>query len=70
MPWYCSLISASLSRDSSGRVAPVLAADELVQALGERLGEAVGESFDHDRAVVVVRRLEARDVLVDTDARQ
>ena len=36
-----------------GRVAPELAADALVQPLGERLGEPVGEGFQQDRVVVV-----------------
>ena len=44
-------------------VAPV-AARPLVQVLGERLGEPVGERLDHDRAVVVVLGLEARGELV------
>ena len=42
-----------------GRVAPELAADALVQPLGEGLGEAVGERLDQDRGIVVVRPLEA-----------
>ena len=49
-----------------GRVAPELAADALVQPLGEGLGEAVGERLDQDRGIVVVRPLEAlgdRDLL-------
>ena len=35
-------------------VAPELPAHPLVQPLGERLGEPVGERLQHDRAVVVV----------------
>ena len=40
----------------------------LVQLLGERLGEAVGERLDHDRVVVVVLGLEARGELVGAEA--
>ena len=51
------------------RVAPELAPHALVQQLGERLGEAVGERLEHDRVVVVVRRLELAHPLFDADAR-
>ena len=40
-----------------------------MQLLGERLGQAVGERLGHDRVVVVVVFLEARDELLDADAR-
>src|SRR5712691_6887959 len=46
-------------------VAPV-EARLLVQVLRERLGEAVGERLDHDRAIVVVVGLVARGELVRT----
>ena len=41
------------------RVAPELLAHALVHALGEGLGDAVGQRLDQDRAVIVVRALEA-----------
>ena len=43
------------------------AARGLVEVLGERLGEAVGERLDHDRVVVVVLGREARGELVGAD---
>ena len=49
-------------------VAP-LAARALVQPLGERLGQAVGERLHHDRGVGVVLALVARDQLVDAEPR-
>jgi hypothetical protein len=39
----------------------------LVQPLGERLGQAVGERLRHDRAVVVVVGLEPGDELVQAE---
>jgi hypothetical protein len=53
--------------DSSGR-SPTTDARQLMQALGEGLGQAVGQRLEHDRAVVVVIGLEAGDVLIDPDA--
>ena len=53
-----------------GGVAPELLAHALVQALGERFGEAVGERLDHDRRVVVVGVLEALRDRVLADARR
>ena len=49
---------SSVSRCSLGRVPG--AARLLVEPLGERLGEPVGERLHHDRAVVVALRLERR----------
>ncbi len=51
-----------------GRVAPEVAADTLVEPLGERFGEPVRERFEQDGAVVVTGLLEPRHALVETDA--
>ena len=48
-------------------VAP-LVADPLVQALGERLGQPVGEGLGHDRVVVVVLRRGTVAQLLEPDA--
>ncbi len=42
-----------------GRIAPEFLAHELMQPLGEGLGDAVGERLDEDRRVIVVGALEA-----------
>ncbi len=52
----------------AGGIAPQLGAHALVQALGERLRQAVGQGLEQDGAVVVVRRLETRHVRIDADA--
>src|SRR5258708_2302167 len=49
-------------------VAPEFPAHPLVQALGECLGEPIGERLDHDRGIIVVRPLEALRHLVLADA--
>jgi hypothetical protein len=51
-------------------IAPKLAPHPLVHALRQCLGQAVREGLQHDAAVVIVRRLEARHVLIDADARR
>ena len=38
-----------------------------MQPFGERLGEPVSQRFQHDRVVVVLRRREAREVLLDPE---
>ncbi|MPL88384.1 hypothetical protein SDC9_34404 [bioreactor metagenome] len=43
-----------------GRIGPELAPHPRVQQLGQRLGDAVGQRLDHDRAVIVIRALVAR----------
>ncbi|KAG1249785.1 hypothetical protein G6F68_013143 [Rhizopus microsporus] len=48
-------------------VSPESGTHALMQALGQRLGEAVGERLQKDRVVVVMLGLEARDVRVDAD---
>ena len=47
----------------------MLAAHALVEVLRAGLGEAVRQRLQHDARVVVVRLLEALDVLLDADAR-
>ena len=51
-----------------GRISPELPADALVQPLGERFGETIGQRLGQDRRVVVVGVLEAIDhgLLADT----
>jgi hypothetical protein len=39
-----------------------------VHALRQRLGQPICQRLEHDAAVIVVRGLEARHVLVDADA--
>ena len=51
-----------------GGVAPEVGAHALVQPLGERLGEAVGERLQHDRAVVVEVGGELLLLLLDAEA--
>src|SRR5260221_1290338 len=50
-------------------VAPVLLSHALVQELRKGFGEPVGESLEHDRAVIVVIRLEGLDPGIDPDSR-
>ena len=57
MPRYFSSIRSSFVSFSFWPIAPV-AAGLLVQLFGERLGQPVGQRFDHDRVVIVVVRLE------------
>ena len=57
----------ALRRRSSGGVAPEFAPHALVQVLGERFGEPVGQRLQHDRVVVVVLRLERRDARLDAE---
>jgi len=68
MPRYSSRISCSLEAARPPRN-PELAPHPLMQALGERLREPVRERLQENRAVVVVRALEALDVRLDADAR-
>ena len=60
-----ALAQQLLARELLVRRVP-LAAGAPVQPLGERLGEAVGERLDDDRAVVVVLALEADCELIGT----
>ncbi len=53
MPRYFSSIKSSLRKFFVHAKTPV-AAGLFVQVFGERLGETVGEGFDHDGVVVVV----------------
>src|SRR5690349_15141960 len=62
-----ALLDQLFLRSRGARLVP-LAPRDLVQVLGERLCEAVGERLRHDRAVVVVVRLEARAELLEADA--
>src|SRR5690606_38466137 len=48
-----------------GGVSPELAPNAIVKHLGERLGQPVGQSLDHDLIVVVVLALELGDDLLD-----
>ncbi len=41
-----------------------------MHALGERLGEPVGERLEHDRAVVVVTGLVLADLVVEAEPRR
>ena len=61
---------SSLVRRLVRRVAPQLAADELVQPLGEGLGQPIGEGLGEDRRVVVVGGLELGDERARADARR
>ena len=47
-------------------IAPERRADILVQPLGKGLGQAVGERFQQDVVIIVMRRLEALEMLVGT----
>ena len=58
MPRYRSLDQVLVVERLVGGVAPELGAHPLVQALGERLGQPVGQRLEQDRVVVVVRGLE------------
>jgi len=46
-------------------VTPELPAHAFVQALGKRLGEAVGKHLEHDRLVIIMARLELGDARLD-----
>ena len=50
------------------RIAPVFLTNLQVQPLGGGFGEAVGEGLQHDRRIVVMRRLEFGDAGVDAMA--
>ena len=50
------------------RIAPELTAHALVQTLGQRFGEPIRQRLEQDRVVVIVCRLEARDMRLDADA--
>ena len=61
-PGGCRDRPRAISRPASAprrRIAPELAAHPLVQALGEGLGQPVGERLEQDRRIVVMRGLEA-----------
>ena len=57
MPRYFSAIKSSLAQVLVLAIAP-LAADPLVQQLGQRLGQPIGKRLGHDRVVIVVVRVE------------
>ena len=48
-----------------GGIGPQVGADMLVEPFGERLGKAVGERFQQDVVIIVMRGLEALEVRLE-----